>query len=90
MISPNLAMKIFADLFRIFFFYDGISSMQPDDKKFNFVFEALPMAENKKMKQQIVKTVIYLSKEFNNEFLQVIRIEALNQKPHPSYPASVV
>lgn len=66
MISPNLGMKIFADLFKIFFYYDGAASMQPDDKKFNFVFEGVPSAENKKMRQQIVKTVIYLSKEFNN------------------------
>ena len=62
MISPNLGMKIFADLFKIFFYYDALSSVQPDDKKFNFVFETVPIAENKKMKQQIVKTIIYLSK----------------------------
>jgi hypothetical protein len=36
-------MKLFADLFRIFFYYDGLTSVQPDDKKFNFVFEALPL-----------------------------------------------
>jgi hypothetical protein len=62
LITPSLAMKIYADLFRIFFYYDGLSSVQPDDKKFNFCFEAIPISENKKMKQQIVKTIIYLSK----------------------------
>lgn len=55
-------MKIFADLFKIFFYYDGLTSVQPDDKKFNFCFENVPMIDNKKMKQQIVKTIIYLSK----------------------------
>lgn len=55
-------MKIFADLFRIFFYYDGLTSVQPDDKKFNFCFESVPLAENKRMKQQIIKTIIYLSK----------------------------
>jgi len=58
----------------VFFYYDGIHSVQADDKRFNFVFENVSIAENKKMKQQIVKTIIYLSKEFNNEFLQVIKI----------------
>jgi hypothetical protein len=43
LISPAAAMKLFADLFRIFFYYDGLSSVQPDDKKFNFVFETIPM-----------------------------------------------
>ena len=62
MISANGAMKIFADLFKIYFFYDGINAVQPDDKKFNFAFENVPMNENKKMKQQIIKTIIYLSK----------------------------
>ncbi len=38
MIPSNLAMKIFADLFKIFFYYDGVTSVQPDDKRFNFVF----------------------------------------------------
>ena len=62
MISSNGAAKIFLELLRVFFYYDGIASVQADDKKFNFVFETVPIAENKKMKQQIIKTVIYLSK----------------------------
>lgn len=62
MIPQNTVMKIFADLFRIFFYYDGLSSVQPDDKKFNFCFESVSVTENKRMKQQIIKTIIYLSK----------------------------
>jgi len=62
LITTALAMRIYADLFRIFFYYDGLALVQPDDKKFNFCFESVPIAENKKMKQQIVKTIIYLSK----------------------------
>lgn len=55
-------MKLYADLFKIFFYYDGLNGALPDDKKFNFVFENVPVNENKKMKLQIVKTIIYLSK----------------------------
>lgn len=44
LITQNLAIKIYADLFRIFFYYDGLSVVQPDDKKFNFCFELVPIS----------------------------------------------
>ena len=34
----EMAPQVFTDLFRIFFAYDGLSSVAPDDKKFNFCF----------------------------------------------------
>jgi hypothetical protein len=42
MINSNTAMKIFADLFKIYFYYDAVTSIQLDDKKFNFSFENVP------------------------------------------------
>lgn len=66
LISSSIAAKIFIDLFKIFFLYDGIDFITSDDKRFNFCFEKLPVVERRKMKQQIIKTTIYLSKEFNS------------------------
>lgn len=62
LISSGMAVRIFMDLFKIFFCYDGLSTVQADDKKFNFCFERLPPNEIKKMKHQLIKTVIYLLK----------------------------
>ena len=42
------------------------------------------------MKQSIMKTIVMLSKEFNNEFIQCLTTESTNQKVHHAYPASVV
>lgn len=64
LISNAMAVKIFMDLIKIFFCYDGLASVKADDKKFNFCFEHLSSAELRKMKHQLIKTVIYLLKEF--------------------------
>lgn len=58
------APQIFTDLFRIFFAYDGLTSVAPDDKKFNFCFAATDEALRRAMKQGIIKSVIYMGKEF--------------------------
>ena len=42
------------------------------------------------MKQGIIKSVIYLGKEFPQEFHVVLKRESVSQKVHLSYPASVV
>ena len=34
----EVASHLFSDLFRVFFFYDGLTAAAPDDKKFNFCF----------------------------------------------------
>ena len=66
LINNTMAVKIYMDLFKIFFYYDGLSVVKSDDKKFNFCFEHLAPPELKKMKHSIIKTVIYLLKEFEN------------------------
>lgn len=58
-------MKLLTDLFRIFFYYDGLATVPPDDKKFNFVFSKTDETLRKSMKQGIVKTIIYIGKEFS-------------------------
>jgi len=33
-----MVIKLLTDLFKVFFYYDAVSSIAADDKKFNFVF----------------------------------------------------
>ena len=42
------------------------------------------------IKQGIIKTIIYLSKEFPSEFHSILKAESTNQKIHTCYPASVI
>lgn len=39
LISSGLVLRLFADLFMIFFLYDGLNVVSHDDKKFDFRFE---------------------------------------------------
>lgn len=66
MITHTMTMKIYVELFRVFFYYDAVNTVQPDDKKFNFCFDNVPEEERKKMKAEIIKTIRHLSREFNN------------------------
>jgi hypothetical protein len=36
----DTAIRLLTNLFRIFFYYEGLSSITADDKKFNFIFAA--------------------------------------------------
>lgn len=56
--------EIFYEMFKIFFLFDGVTSIPPDDKKFNFIFASVDEPLRKLIKQGIIKTVIYLAKEF--------------------------
>lgn len=64
--------------------------MAPDDKKFNFCFAGCDEAGRRAAKQGIVKTIMYVGKEFGQELLGALREESGNQKVHLAYPASVV
>jgi hypothetical protein len=86
----DTAVRLLADLFRVFFYYDGLAAVPADDKKFNFVFAKADEALRKAMKQGIVKSIIYIGKEFSQEFHAVLKSESVNQKVHNSYPASVI
>lgn len=71
-LNKETVTKLYLDLFKNFFFYDGIGSISPEDKKFNFCFEGNSQQQIKKMKQSIMKSIVMLSKEFNNEFIQCL------------------
>ena len=86
----DTAVRLLGEFFRIFFLYDGLANVQADDKKFNFVFAKTDEALRKSMKQGIVKSIIYLGKEFSQEFHAVLKAESVNQKVHACYPASVI
>ena len=62
LITHAMTMKIYVELFRIFFYYDAVMNIQPDDKKFNFCFENFSDEERKKMKAEIIKTIRHLSR----------------------------
>lgn len=82
--------EIFYEMFKIFFLFDGITSIPGDDKKFNFCFASVDEPLRKLIKQGIIKTVIYLAKEFPAEFHSILKAESTNQKIHTHYPASVI
>lgn len=58
----DVAMRLLTDLFRIFFYYDGLATISPEDKRFNFVFAKTDENMRKSMKQGIVKSIIYIGK----------------------------
>lgn len=62
-IEPDINELLY-ELFRIFFFLDGLVSIPSDDKRFNFCFISIEENMRKAVKQGIVKTLIYLAKEF--------------------------
>jgi hypothetical protein len=66
LLNSQQIIKFLTDLFRIFFYYDGLSTVLSDDKKFNFCFEKVNPNDIKKMKQGIIRTIIYISKEFDS------------------------
>ena len=47
--------------------------MAADDKKFNFIFGKADENLRKSMKQGIVKSIIYIGKEFPQEFHSVLK-----------------
>lgn len=59
-----MVIKLLTDLFKVFFYYDAVSSIAADDKKFNFLFAKCDEIFRKMMKQGLVKTIIYIGKEF--------------------------
>jgi len=61
------------ELFRIFFYYDGLSTVAIDDKKFNFCFSKVEDTLKRFMKQGIVKTIIYIGKEYPQEYHSVLK-----------------
>ena len=53
---------LFTQLFLIFFYLDGLATVAPDDKRFNFCFAPLEEPIRKILKQGVIKTLIYLAK----------------------------
>ena len=90
MIEKKGVNELYCLLFKIFFHFDGLNSIPSDDKKFNFCFANMEEALKKTIKQGIIKTIIYLGKEFTPEFHIELKNETANQKVHTCYPASVV
>ena len=58
----SIALKLLSELFKIFFYYDGLATVPADDKKFNFIFAQADEALRKSMKQGIIKSIIYIGK----------------------------
>ena len=54
--------ELFCSLFKIFFYFDGLSTVPSEDKRFNFCFASIDEYLRKTIKQGIVKTLIYLAK----------------------------
>lgn len=54
------------NLFIIFFLYDGVGTVPKDDRKFNFALESNTPIMIKRMKQVIIKTIVYISQQFSN------------------------
>lgn len=54
--------ELFYEAFKIFFLFDGLTSIPADDKKFNFCFASIDESLRKTIKQGIIKTLIYLAK----------------------------
>lgn len=81
---------LFSQLLLIFFYLDGLTTVAPDDKRFNFCFASLEEPLRKVLKQGVIKTLIYLAKEFGAEFHGMLKGESVHQKVHPYYPASVI
>jgi hypothetical protein len=61
-IDSNTIVKLLIELFKIYFYYEGIDTVASDDKKFNFCFANVEGSLKKLMKQHIIKTVIYIYK----------------------------